>query len=181
MVIDIGGGSTEIILGRGQELLFAQSLDIGAVRLTERFISKQPVPPEERAALEEFVRENIQAVLPELKKFPLHEILAVAGTPTALAAIELGGFDPVKVEGYPIDSFAFEILVRRFRPTFGGREKAKIPIRWSCGYYFYRRDNSTRTRGSFKGSRDLKVFGERTSLWRGFATFGFFLKLSFLA
>lgn len=100
LVIDIGGGSTELILGRGRELLFARSLDIGAVRLTERFLTGQPVRPNERLALEEHVQNEVQKSVSEIKKFAVHEIVAVAGTPTALATMEIGGFEAQKIEGF---------------------------------------------------------------------------------
>ncbi|MFZ4404374.1 MAG: Ppx/GppA family phosphatase, partial [Pseudobdellovibrionaceae bacterium] len=47
IVIDIGGGSTEIILGHHKNILWAESLNIGGVRLTEKFISQQPVSAED--------------------------------------------------------------------------------------------------------------------------------------
>jgi exopolyphosphatase/guanosine-5'-triphosphate,3'-diphosphate pyrophosphatase len=100
LVVDIGGGSTELILGRGRELLFSRSVDMGAVRLTERLIPTQPVPTPDRRRLDEFISEELRAPIAEISKHHVSEILAVAGTPTAIAAIELGGFDPAKVDGY---------------------------------------------------------------------------------
>ncbi|MBX2988062.1 MAG: Ppx/GppA family phosphatase [Bdellovibrionaceae bacterium] len=102
LVVDIGGGSTELIVGRGRELLFSQSLDMGAVRLTERFVTRQPIPVSERGRLENFIMEQLQGVSNEILKNPLDQVLAVAGTPTSLAAIELGGFDAKRVDGYRI-------------------------------------------------------------------------------
>lgn len=100
LVVDVGGGSTELILGRGRELLFSKSVDVGGVRLTERFVSHQPVSEQEQELLEDYIREQLTAPVLEILAHPLEEILAVAGTPTSLAAIELGGFDPEKVEGH---------------------------------------------------------------------------------
>lgn len=100
LVVDIGGGSTELILGRGRNLLFSRSVDMGAVRLTERLISTQPVPQSDRKRLEEYIQDQLAPVVREISAHPVNEILAVAGTPTAIAAIELGGFDPAKVDGY---------------------------------------------------------------------------------
>ena len=99
-VIDVGGGSTEIIVGNQSGILFSKSLDIGAVRLTERFISVQPIPELERKAAEQFIDEQIASILPALSMHSMNEILSVAGTPSAIAAAILGKFDPERVQGF---------------------------------------------------------------------------------
>jgi exopolyphosphatase/guanosine-5'-triphosphate,3'-diphosphate pyrophosphatase len=102
-VIDIGGGSTEFILGRKSQIHFAQSLNIGCVRLTEQIISHWPLDMSERLAVEATVEAELEKVLPFMTSQPVDEILAVAGTPSSLAAAELGGFDPLKVQGFVLD------------------------------------------------------------------------------
>jgi exopolyphosphatase/guanosine-5'-triphosphate,3'-diphosphate pyrophosphatase len=103
LVIDIGGGSTEFIFGKGLSLLNGISLDIGCVRLTERFVSAQPTPTEEIEKINSFIQQELQQVL-KLKPdaFEVQEILAVAGTPTALAAAEVGQFVVEKIDGYKL-------------------------------------------------------------------------------
>jgi len=82
VVIDIGGGSTEYVLGRaGGEPSFHTSTQMGSVRYTERFLHTDPPRPEELAAAAEAVREMV----PRLEA--AHAI-AVAGTATSLAAID---------------------------------------------------------------------------------------------
>jgi exopolyphosphatase/guanosine-5'-triphosphate,3'-diphosphate pyrophosphatase len=102
-IIDVGGGSTEFIVGNSEKIHFAKSLNIGAVRLTERFIKSQPLPSDEKNALEEFVAEQIDIVIPEISKYIIEEVVAVAGTPTALAAAILGKFDSGKIQGFVLD------------------------------------------------------------------------------
>lgn len=63
LVIDIGGGSTEFIVGRGGDMLAARSLKVGAIRLTERFFRKEPV---KRKAVDE-ARKFVKAYLPRVK------------------------------------------------------------------------------------------------------------------
>lgn len=131
LVVDIGGGSTELILGRGRELLFSRSVDIGGVRLTERMVPKQPVPPADREKILAHVREQVKASTDEIREHGVEEILAVAGTPTALAAAELGGFDRNKVDGYVLsleklqewaDRFAaMSVEEKRTKYQLGGR------------------------------------------------------------
>ena len=99
-VIDVGGGSTEYIVGQGAEIQFAKSLNIGGVRLTERFINNQPISQFEQSAVKEFVQAEISKVMSSLRALNPQKIIAVAGTPTSLAAIELGGFDEKKVDGF---------------------------------------------------------------------------------
>lgn len=131
LVVDIGGGSTELILGCGRDLLFSRSVDIGAVRLTERMISKQPVSRLENEKIRAHVRDLLQDPMAEIKKSGVDEIIAVAGTPTSIAAIELGGFDRTKVDGYFLsllklkewsDRFAaMSVEEKRTKYQLGGR------------------------------------------------------------
>lgn len=103
LVIDIGGGSTEFIFGKGLNLLSGKSLDIGCVRLTERFISAQPTPLNEIEKINSFIQQELQQIL-KLKPqgSEVEEILAVAGTPTAIAAAEIGQFVAEKIDGYKL-------------------------------------------------------------------------------
>jgi exopolyphosphatase/guanosine-5'-triphosphate,3'-diphosphate pyrophosphatase len=63
LVIDIGGGSTEFIVGRGGDVLAARSLKVGAIRLTERFFRKEPV---KKKAVEE-ARKYVKSYLPRVR------------------------------------------------------------------------------------------------------------------
>lgn len=99
-VIDIGGGSTEIIVGTHQKLIYGQSVDVGALRLTEMFFPQQPPSQLELKALEDFLGKKLENLLATVKQLQIDVLVAVAGTPTELAAAMLGGFDPVKIEGF---------------------------------------------------------------------------------
>jgi exopolyphosphatase/guanosine-5'-triphosphate,3'-diphosphate pyrophosphatase len=63
LVVDIGGGSTEFIVGRGEDVLAARSLKVGAIRLTERFFRKEPV---KRRAVDD-ARKFVKSYLPRVK------------------------------------------------------------------------------------------------------------------
>lgn len=102
-VIDVGGGSTEVIVGNSEKLLFSRSLNIGCVRLTEKLISRQPLAETERKVVEETVDQQLQSILESVRAQRLDEILAVAGTPSSLAAAEIGRFDAEKVQGFVLD------------------------------------------------------------------------------
>ncbi|UOF00341.1 Ppx/GppA phosphatase family protein [Bdellovibrio reynosensis] len=128
LVIDVGGGSTELISGRGDQILFGESLNIGAVRLTEKFISTQPVLASEKAALQEHIEKEIKSVIAEIKKEKIDQIIAVAGTPTSLVAIEIGGFDEKKVDGYFLPKERLDYWVNEFANTTVEEKKSKYQL-----------------------------------------------------
>jgi exopolyphosphatase / guanosine-5'-triphosphate,3'-diphosphate pyrophosphatase len=100
LVVDIGGGSTELIVGTGSEITFHDSLQIGVVRHTERHIASDPPTAGELEALAADVRGPIERSLGS-GVTATHGI-AVAGTPTSLAAVEmeLEPYDPSRVHGH---------------------------------------------------------------------------------
>lgn len=115
MVLDIGGGSTEFIFGRGKALIKGASYDIGCVRLTEKFITRQPTPATEIQQVFDNVDPEIaKAVAMMPSDFKLDQIIAVAGTPTSLAAAELGFFDPEKINGYRFPGSKLESWLKKF-------------------------------------------------------------------
>lgn len=99
-VVDIGGGSTEIIVGSSSGYAFAESVNAGGVRMTERHIHAQPVSKKDRDSLQEDIEKTLQPLIKKIRGQKIDRFLAVAGTPTTLAALELGGFDFEKVDGF---------------------------------------------------------------------------------
>lgn len=102
LVIDIGGGSTEMIVGRGEETAFHVSLQAGVVRHTERHISGDPPTAVELEALAGDVRGLIDAAVADRPEARASAGIAVAGTPTSLSAVELElePYDPSRVHGH---------------------------------------------------------------------------------
>ncbi|MGN6169947.1 MAG: Ppx/GppA phosphatase family protein, partial [Solirubrobacteraceae bacterium] len=104
LVVDIGGGSTELVVGAGRETGFYVSTQAGVVRQTERYIKNDPPSPDELEQLADDVRTIVaDAVAPHIRDDVQHGI-AVAGTATSLAAIaqRLEPYDPEKVHGYVV-------------------------------------------------------------------------------
>jgi exopolyphosphatase/guanosine-5'-triphosphate,3'-diphosphate pyrophosphatase len=101
-VIDIGGGSTELVIGAGTEMLFRVSTQAGVVRQTERHLHSDPPTPEELAELTEDVRAIVSEGVPGEWFERVERAIAVAGTATQLASIaqQLDPYDPEKVHGY---------------------------------------------------------------------------------
>ena len=108
LVVDIGGGSTELVVGSGLEVGFHTSLQAGTVRHTERYIKNylrsDPPAPAQLEELAEDVRRLIFAQLASREFFKVNAGIAVAGTPTSLAAIEqeLDPYDPERVHGFTL-------------------------------------------------------------------------------
>ena len=93
LVVDIGGGSTELVVGTPGDVASARavSLDMGCVRVTERFFAHDPPPPAELAAADDTVRAALGAarrVLPPLP--PGGTVVGLAGTVSTVAALQLG-------------------------------------------------------------------------------------------
>jgi exopolyphosphatase/guanosine-5'-triphosphate,3'-diphosphate pyrophosphatase len=104
LVVDIGGGSTELIVGTGQEIAFHASLQAGVVRHTERHVSSDPPSALELEALAADVRALIEGAVAGEPGARAAAAIAVAGTPTSLASVEQGlePYDPKQVHGHTL-------------------------------------------------------------------------------
>jgi exopolyphosphatase/guanosine-5'-triphosphate,3'-diphosphate pyrophosphatase len=91
LVIDIGGGSTELVTGRpGGDPDFHVSTQAGSVRQTERHLHDDPPTPDQTTALRDEVRAIVEDAVPGSVRDSVTRGIAVAGTATQLAAIDLG-------------------------------------------------------------------------------------------
>ncbi len=100
-VIDVGGGSTEII-GLQNKVIKGQSLNIGSVRLTEMFIKSFPTPKKQILEMEKYIENILIENQGELPK-KVRSLIAVAGTPTTLASLVMKTqFDADRVNGFKI-------------------------------------------------------------------------------
>jgi exopolyphosphatase/guanosine-5'-triphosphate,3'-diphosphate pyrophosphatase len=90
LVTDLGGGSTEFVLGSGTEVEAARSMDIGCVRLTERFIHSDPPAKGEIEQAEAFARAAIKEAFEVVPVEKAKTWIGVAGTVTTLSALVQG-------------------------------------------------------------------------------------------
>jgi exopolyphosphatase/guanosine-5'-triphosphate,3'-diphosphate pyrophosphatase len=101
LVVDIGGGSTEFVLGDAGGVRAAHSVDIGCVRLTERHLRSDPPPPEEVQAAEADVRTALDLVVAQVPVREAATLVGLAGSVTTVAALALGlpAYDPDAIHG----------------------------------------------------------------------------------
>ena len=108
LLVDIGGGSTELVLCSSGEVVSSTSIDVGCVRLTERFLGSDPPTSPEIVAAAAYVR----ALLPTLV---VPTAIGVAGTVTTLAALDLGlaTYDPERTHGHRVSRATVDEHVAR--------------------------------------------------------------------
>jgi exopolyphosphatase / guanosine-5'-triphosphate,3'-diphosphate pyrophosphatase len=130
LVVDIGGGSTELVLARDGTVAFATSLDVGCVRLTERFLTSDPPSQPELTAAAAYIR----SLLPQLDAA---QAIGVAGTVTTLATLDLGDpeYDPARTHGHRVPLASVNEQLERLaamtneeRLTVPGIEPGRAPV-----------------------------------------------------
>ncbi len=93
LILDIGGGSTELVTGSGRDDPDPSvvSLQVGCVRLTERYLASDPPAPDQLRQAEAFVNELLEKAIVEHPRFlAAHRLVGLAGTVTTLASLNLG-------------------------------------------------------------------------------------------
>jgi len=113
LVVDIGGGSTELIVGTGAEISFHTSLQAGVVRHSERHLASDPPTALELESLAIDARGLIESAVPTGTQASAG--IAVAGTPTSLAAVEmeLEPYDPARVHGHVLSLPSIQRMLSR--------------------------------------------------------------------
>ncbi|NEQ40684.1 MAG: Ppx/GppA family phosphatase [Okeania sp. SIO3I5] len=122
IIIDIGGGSTELILGDGDTSRTLSSTKVGAVRLTKEFVTTDPISKSEFAYLQAYTRGLLERpteeLLANLKKGEKPRLVGTAGTIEALATIhayEKLGNVPTPLGGYEFSFAELEELVNKLK------------------------------------------------------------------
>jgi len=114
-VFDIGGGSTELVVGHGAHVDFHVSTQAGVVRQTERFLHHDPPTPDELQRLTDEARTIFTDAVPHETRASVDAALAVAGTATSAAALlqELDPYDPARVHGFRLLAAQCEMLLAK--------------------------------------------------------------------
>lgn len=127
-VIDVGGGSTEIVLGSASEISFAKSANIGAVRITEMFFPQQPPTEKQFLDAQKYIQENLQFLKDPTNSIKPNKIVAVAGTPTELAKIIIGYFDKDQIDGFIIDQSTIEDWETKFKQATSEQRQQRYSV-----------------------------------------------------
>jgi exopolyphosphatase / guanosine-5'-triphosphate,3'-diphosphate pyrophosphatase len=124
LVIDVGGGSTELVSGRAGRRRAAVSLQLGAVRQTDRDITDDPPPRLELERIAARAREAASGAMSVVGR--PGTAVAVAGTATTLAAVDLGRYDPALVHRHRLSAGRIDAMIERFS-TLTTRQRERIP------------------------------------------------------
>jgi exopolyphosphatase / guanosine-5'-triphosphate,3'-diphosphate pyrophosphatase len=128
LVFDIGGGSTELIVGSGRRVGFHTSLQVGTIRQSERHLSTDPPDPHELEDLADEIRNLIDRAVVANPHARATRAIAVAGTPTSLAAIDQGlePYDPGRVHGYRLGMPRIQRMLSRLS-SLPLAERLRVP------------------------------------------------------
>ncbi|MEL7034935.1 MAG: Ppx/GppA phosphatase family protein [Cyanobacteria bacterium J06592_8] len=133
IIIDIGGGSTELILGDGREPLFLSSTKVGAVRLTQDYVKSDPIARNEFLYLQAYIRGMLERAVDEigshLKNRETPRLVGTSGTIETLALInarEKFDTEPTPLTGYELTLTDLQDLVNRLR-KMDYSERLEIP------------------------------------------------------
>jgi exopolyphosphatase/guanosine-5'-triphosphate,3'-diphosphate pyrophosphatase len=127
LLVDIGGGSTELILGGPDGVDFQASLNMGCVRQTELYLHGDPPPVDELFACAQSVRRLLREAVPDGARGSARTAIGVAGTVTTLAALDLGldAYDATRVHGHRMNRVAIELQFYRLLVPL--EERLRLP------------------------------------------------------
>lgn len=114
LMMDIGGGSVEFIIGTSQEVFWKQSFEIGGQRLLDAFHYHDPILPEEVEKLEAYCAEKLQPLLEAIKKYQPTGLVGASGTFDTLTDIYYESMLQCKLTGQHV----FELPVSDFEKIF---------------------------------------------------------------
>jgi exopolyphosphatase/guanosine-5'-triphosphate,3'-diphosphate pyrophosphatase len=137
LVIDIGGGSTELIAGSPDSVTLRISTDLGSVRLTERYLRGDPPGEGELSVCAAAIRTLLAERVPDGARAGIDTAIGVAGTITSLAALDLGlvEYDSERVNGHRLTHHAVHAQLTRLaaiplaeRRQVPGLEPERAPV-----------------------------------------------------
>lgn len=137
LVVDVGGGSTECVLGTPREVLAARSVDVGCVRMTERHLGSNPPTEEQQAHVLRDVDEAMDVVVRTVPLEQTTRLVGVAGTVTTVTAMAMGlkRYDPDRINGTvlnvaDVDRACRELtaMTRKQRARLGFMHEGRVDV-----------------------------------------------------
>ncbi|MEO6851169.1 MAG: exopolyphosphatase [Mucilaginibacter sp.] len=136
LIIDIGGGSVEFILGNNERLIWKQSFEIGAARLMEMFHHTDPIPPASVEALNLYLENSLGDLFEALKGKTISNIIGSSGAfetfAELIASARSDSFDIKQVKVYDFDSEELlEVMDKMIVSSHAQRlcNKCIVPVR----------------------------------------------------
>jgi exopolyphosphatase / guanosine-5'-triphosphate,3'-diphosphate pyrophosphatase len=136
LIMDIGGGSVEFIIGNRSQLIWKQSFEIGAARLMERFHDTDPIPSTSIKALNLYLETTLTDLFKAVEQIPVHGLIGSSGAFETFAELieikKTGYFDLKKIKTYDFDEEELLTVTNRvILSTHAEREANKniIPVR----------------------------------------------------
>ncbi|MDA8162962.1 MAG: hypothetical protein M0022_08705, partial [Desulfobacteraceae bacterium] len=118
LIVDAGGGSTELTLTNGKDIISSISLNMGAVSLTEMFLGHGPGYGRAFELLEQYVKNALKKMAPNMLYAP-KSIIGVGGSATTMGAMLLGmaRYDPARIRGFCPHMKELKALLSRLKDT----------------------------------------------------------------
>lgn len=117
LVLDIGGGSTEFITGDIEGIKFAKSENVGALRMTEKFLTKDPICEKEFDNMSAFIEAEINETLKYIKNKDIKKLVGIGGTITSLSAMnqELEVYSMEKIHNSLISKNDIKLILQNLK------------------------------------------------------------------
>ena len=134
LVLDIGGGSTELILADGRDARALTSTRVGAVRLQRDFVKDDPIPPNRRSFLQAFIQGSLEPAVDKvhrrIKPGEKPVLVATSGTAMAIGALAATEDDrpPLKLHGYKVSKQRLDRVVERLVVMTPAQRRDLAPI-----------------------------------------------------
>ena len=134
LLLDIGGGSTELILADGRDARALTSTRVGAVRLQRDFVKDDPIPPMRRAFLQAFIQGSLEPAVDKvhrrIKPGEIPVLVATSGTAVAIGALAASEDDrpPLKLHGYRVSRQRLDRVVEKLVAMTPEQRRELAPI-----------------------------------------------------
>ncbi len=134
LLLDIGGGSTELILADGRDARALTSTRVGAVRLQRDFVKDDPIPPMRRAFLQAFIQGSLEPAVDKvhrrIKPGEIPVLVATSGTAMAIGALAASEDDrpPLKLHGYRVSRQRLDRVVEKLVAMTPEQRRELAPI-----------------------------------------------------
>ncbi len=127
LVLDIGGGSTEFIVGNSNEIKYMKSVDVGAVRMTDKHINSDPVTHREFIEMDKDIKAIIKNVIGVVKNYNIEKVVGIGGTITTLGAVDqsLEKYDRNKIHNYILNQHNIQVMINNFK-SIDNKERQRI-------------------------------------------------------